>query len=98
MLRRHIAYQWSGQAAHLIRIKCRGCAAQRPYVWLHPLAYVTGSRPRGSIGSPLERGVGAHAVWSGHVSAPDPRMALIKAWVFFALETRDPTVSGPDPP
>jgi hypothetical protein len=98
MLRRHIAYQWSGQAARLIRIKCRGRSAQRPYVWLRPLAYVTGSRPRGSIGSPPEQGVGEHAVWSGHVSAPDPRMAFIKAWVFFALETRDPTLSGPDPP
>jgi hypothetical protein len=95
MLRRHIACQWSGQAC-LICIKCRGRAAQRPYVWLRPLAYVTGSRPCGSIGSPPERGVGAHAVWSGHVSAPDPRLALIKAWIFFALESRDPTVSGPD--
>jgi hypothetical protein len=31
------------------------------------------------------------------VSAPDPRHALIKAWVFFVLESRDPAVSGPDP-
>jgi hypothetical protein len=37
------------------------------------------------------------AVWSGHVSAPDPRLALIKAWVLFALESRDPTVSSLDP-
>jgi hypothetical protein len=42
--------------------------------------------------------MGAHAVRSRHVSAPDPRLALIKAWVLFALESRDPTVSGPDPP
>jgi hypothetical protein len=42
--------------------------------------------------------VGAHTVWSGHVSAPDPRLALIKVWVFFALESRDPTMSGLDPP
>jgi hypothetical protein len=98
MLRRHIACQWSGQAARLIRIKCRGRAAQRPYVWLRPLAYVTCSRPRGNIGSPPEPGVGAHAIWSRHVSAPDPRLALHKAWVFFALESGDPTVSGPDPP
>jgi hypothetical protein len=97
MLRRHIAYQWSGQAARLIRIKCRDRAAQRPYVWLCPLAYVTGSRPRGSIGSPPERGVGAHAVCSRHVLAPDPRLALIKAWVFFALESWDHIVSGLDP-
>jgi hypothetical protein len=26
-----------------------------------------------------------------------PRLALIKAWVFFALESRDPTVSTLDP-
>jgi hypothetical protein len=26
-----------------------------------------------------------------------PRLALIKAWVFFASESRDPAVSGPDP-
>jgi hypothetical protein len=82
----------------LIRIKCRGHVAQRPYVWFCPLAYVTGSRSHGSIGSPLERGVGVHAVWSGHVSAPDPRLALIKAWVFFALESRDPSVSSLAPP
>jgi hypothetical protein len=36
-------------------------------------------------------------VWSGHVSAPDPCLALIKAWVFFVPESRDPAVSGPDP-
>jgi hypothetical protein len=97
MMRRHIACQWNGQAARLIRIKCRGRAAQRPYVRLRSLAYVTGSRPHGSIGSPPERGAEAHAVWSGHVSAPDPRLALIKAWVFFISKSRDPAVSGPDP-
>jgi hypothetical protein len=80
-----------------VRLLRNKCVAQRPYVWLRPLAYVTGSRPRGSIGSPPERGVGALVVWYGHVSALDPRMALIKAWVFFALESRDPTVSSPDP-
>ena len=36
-------------------------------------------------------------VWYGHVSAPDPRLALIKACVFFVSESRDPAVSGPDP-
>jgi hypothetical protein len=69
---------------------------QRPYVRLHPLAYVTGSTPRGSIGSPPERGAKAYTVWSGHVLALDPRMALIKAWVFFVPESWDPAVSGPD--
>jgi hypothetical protein len=70
---------------------------ERPYVRLRPLAYITGSRPRGSIGSPLERGAEAYTVWSGHVSAPDPRLALVKAWVFFVPESRDLVVSGPDP-
>jgi hypothetical protein len=38
-----------------------------------------------------------YTVWSGHMSAPDPRLALIKAWVFFVPESRDLAVSGPDP-
>jgi hypothetical protein len=97
MPRQHINCQWNGQATCLIRNKCRGRAAQRPYVRLRPLAYVTGSRPRGSIRSPPEREAEAYTIWYGHVSAPDPRLALIKAWVFFVPESRDPTVSGPDP-
>jgi hypothetical protein len=97
MPRRHITCQWNGQAARLIRNKCRGHAAQRPYVRLHPLAYVTSSVPRGSIGAPPERGAEAYVVWPGHVSALDPLLALIKAWVFFVSESRDPAVSGPDP-
>jgi hypothetical protein len=80
----------------LIRNKCRGRATQRPYVRLRPLAYVMGSGPRGSIGSPPERGAEAYTVWSGHVSAPDPSQALIKVWVFFAPESWDPAKSGPD--
>jgi hypothetical protein len=42
------------------------------------VAYVTGSVPRGSIGAPPEWGAEAYAVWSGHVSTPDPCLALIK--------------------
>jgi hypothetical protein len=53
--------------------------------------------PRGSIGASLERGAEAYTVRSGHVSAPDPRLALIKAWVFSVPESRDRAVSGPDP-
>ena len=71
--------------------------AQKPYARLRPLAYVMTSGPRNSIGSPPERGAEAYVVWSGHVSAPDPRLALIKAWVFFFPESRDLVVSGPDP-
>jgi hypothetical protein len=97
MPRRHITCQRNRQVARLIRNKCRDRAAQRPYVRLRSLAYVTGSRPRGSIGSPPERGAEAYTVWSGHVSAPDPCLVLIKVWVFFVPESRDPVVSGPDP-
>jgi hypothetical protein len=73
--------------------------AQRPYVRLCPLAYVTGS-----IGSSLERGAEAYAIWSGHVSTPNPRLALIKVRVLLLLESRDlvvsdlgPTQGGPGP-
>jgi hypothetical protein len=97
MSRRHIACQWNGQAARLIRNKCRGCAVPRPYVRLRPLAYIMGTMPRGSIGASPERGAEAYTVRSRHVSAPDPRLALIKAWVFSVLESRDPAVSGLDP-
>jgi hypothetical protein len=71
MLRRHIACQQGGQAARPLCNKCRDRAAQRPYVRLHPLAYVTGSKPRGSIGSPPERGAQAHKIKPRHASVPD---------------------------
>jgi hypothetical protein len=72
MLRRHIACQQGGQAAHPLRNKCRDRAAQRPYVRLRSLAYVTGNKPRSCIGSPPERGAQAHRIKPGHVSVPDP--------------------------
>jgi hypothetical protein len=72
-------------------------AVQRPYVRLRPLAYVMGIWPRGSIGSLPEQGAEVYMVWSGHVSALDLRLALIKAWVFFVPESRDPAEGGPDP-
>jgi hypothetical protein len=93
MSRRHITCQ----AARLIRNKCRGRATQKPYVRLRSLTYVTSSRPRSSIRSPPERGAEAYAVWFGHVSAPDPLLTLIKAWVFFVPISRDLAVSGLDP-
>jgi hypothetical protein len=43
------------------------------------------TRPRG-LTSGSARWLTSRAV--GHVAAPDPRLALIKAWVFFALESR----------
>jgi hypothetical protein len=38
---------------------------------------------------------GPHQAGPRHMSAPDP--CLSKAWVFSALESRDPTVGSPDP-
>jgi hypothetical protein len=72
-------------------------AAQRPYVRLRPLAHVMGSEPRGGIGSPPEQGAEVYWVWSEHVMAPDPRLALSKAWVFFVPESWDPAESGLGP-
>jgi hypothetical protein len=91
----HLPVEWTGGAAY--PNKCRGHAAQRPYVRLRPLAYVTGSGPRGSIGSSPERGAEAYTAWSKHMSAPDPHLVLIKVRVFFVSESRDPAVSGPGP-
>jgi hypothetical protein len=71
MLRGHIACQQGRQAARSLCNKCRARAVQRPYVRLHPLAYVTGNKPRGSIGSLPERGAQAHWIKPGHVSVPD---------------------------
>jgi hypothetical protein len=38
-----------------------------------------------------------YTIRSGHVSSSDPRLALVKAWVFSVPDSRDHTVSGPDP-
>jgi hypothetical protein len=72
MLRRHIACLQGGQAARPLCNKCRDRTAPRPYVRLRPLAYVTGNKPRGSIGSPPEQGAQAHRIKPRHVSIPDP--------------------------
>jgi hypothetical protein len=76
MLRWHITCQRDSQAACLLYNKCRDRAAQRPYVRLRSPAYVTGDRPRGSIGPPPERGAEAHRIKPGHVSVPDPCLSL----------------------
>jgi hypothetical protein len=97
MLRRHIACQCSGQAARLIRNKCWGRAAERPYVRLRPLDYVTSSGPRGSIGSPPEREQKRTPHGSDTCRLWTSRLAFNKVRLFFVPESRDPVVSGPDP-
>jgi hypothetical protein len=89
----HAACQWNGQPHVLFVMNAKARVAQRRHARFRPLAYAARSMPRGSIGSPPERGAevyadrsGSHQTRSGHVSAPDPR-----------LEPWDPTVGGPDP-
>jgi hypothetical protein len=68
----HITCQQGGQAAHPLRNKCGGRAAQSPYVMLRPLAYVMGNKPCGSIGPSAERRAEAYRIEPGHASTPDP--------------------------
>jgi hypothetical protein len=77
----HAAYQWNGQTHVLSVMNAKARIAQRHHARFRPLAYATRSMPRGSIGSPPERGAGvyadrsgSHQTRSGHVSAPDPRL------------------------
>jgi hypothetical protein len=58
-------------------------ATRRPYVRLHPLAYVTGRGPRGSIGSPPGRGAEAYMMGSRHVPAPDPCLVFDQGFKHF---------------
>jgi hypothetical protein len=75
----HAAYQRNGQAHILSVMNVKARVAQRRHARFRPLAYAARSMPRGSIGSPPERGAGvyadrsgSHHTRSGHVSAPDP--------------------------
>jgi hypothetical protein len=84
----HAVCHWNGQAHVLSVINAKTRVAQRLHVRLRLLAYAARSTPRGSIGSPLRWGAGvyvirsgSHHTRSGHVSAPDPAWALIKAQV-----------------
>ena len=77
----HAACQWNGQAHVLSVMNAKARVAQRRHARFRPLAYAARSMPRGSIGSPPERGAGvyadrsgSHQTRSGHVSAPDPRL------------------------
>jgi hypothetical protein len=112
MPRRHIACQRDGQAARLIRNKCRGRVTRRPYVRLRSLAYVTRSRPRGSIGSPPGRGAEAHAdrsapdwAWTRVGTEPLPgscsRPVYVPSWdlgtPLWAARTPYGGGGGPDP-
>jgi hypothetical protein len=56
MLRGHVARQRGGRRRILSAINAETAHLYGPYVRLGPLAYVTGLNPRGSSGSPPERG------------------------------------------
>jgi hypothetical protein len=76
MSRRHITCQWNGQAARLVRDKCRDRTAQRPYVRLRPLAYVTRTMPRGSMGVLPASGIDRHAACGMDWSPPTRGMDM----------------------
>jgi hypothetical protein len=103
MSRQHIACQRDGHAARLIRNKCRGRVTRRPYVRLRPLAYITRSRPRGSIGSPPWWGAVAYVGQVRTRLGLDTCRYQTPAWVLFkaracsVLGPWDPPMGGPDP-
>jgi hypothetical protein len=83
----HATCQWDGQAHVLSAMNARARVAQRRHARFRPLAYAARSMPRGSIGSPLERGAKVYAdrsvsyqTRSGHVSAPDLRPRCVLSW------------------
>jgi hypothetical protein len=78
--------------------------AQRRHARFRPLAYAARSMPRGSIGSPPERGAGVyadrsgtHQTRSGHVSAPDPRLGPVQGPSIFCPRTLGPHCGWPGP-
>jgi hypothetical protein len=93
MSRQHIACQRDGHAARLIRNKCRGRVTRRPYVRLRPLAYITRSRPRGSIGSPPWWGAVAYVGQVRTRLGLDTCRYQTPAWVLF--KARACSVLGP---
>jgi hypothetical protein len=90
-----------------MNVKAR--VAQRRHARFCLLAYAARSMPRGSIGSPPERGTGvyadrsgSHQTRSGHMSAPDPRLGPDKGPGVFCPRTLGPycgrtPYGGPDP-
>jgi hypothetical protein len=56
MLRGNVARQRGGRRRVVSTINVEAARLYGPYVRLGPLAYVTGLKPRGSSGSPPERG------------------------------------------
>jgi hypothetical protein len=99
---RRLTAEWSGlikcrggtslvRRRAFIRNKCRGRVTRRPYVRLRPLAYVTRSWPRGSIGSLPGRGAEAYAdrsspdwTWTRVGTGPPPgscsRPVYVLSW------------------
>jgi hypothetical protein len=74
--------------------------AQRRHARFHPLANTVRSMPRGSIGSPPERGGGVYVITRSGLDTcrhRTPAWVLTKAQVCSALEPWDPIVGVSDP-
>jgi hypothetical protein len=100
----HDAYQRNKQAHVLPAMNAEARVAKRCHARFRPLAYAARSMPRGSIGSPPERGAGVyadrsgtHQTRSGHVSASDPRLGPVQGPSMFCPGTLGPIVGDPDP-
>jgi hypothetical protein len=57
----HATCQWNGQAHVLSVMNAKARVPQWHHARFRPLAYAARSMPRGSIGSPPERGAGVYA-------------------------------------
>jgi hypothetical protein len=69
MLRGHVTRQCGGRRHVLSAINAEAARLYGPYVRLGPLAYVTSLKPRGSSGSPPERGAWGKA-WTRVSTGP----------------------------
>jgi hypothetical protein len=71
--------------------------AHSPYVKLHPLAYVTGREPRGSIGSPLRWGAEPYRMGPRHVLVPDPCLVFDQGLSIFRPGAPGPRCEWSEP-
>jgi hypothetical protein len=93
-----LSVEWTAHALSVMNAKAR--VAQRRHARFHPLANTVRSMPRGSIGSPSERGGGVYVITRSGLDTcrhRTPAWVLTKARVCSALEPWDPIVGVPDP-
>jgi hypothetical protein len=96
----HTTCQWNGQAHVLSVMNAKARATHRHHARFRPLAYVVRNTPRGSNGSPPERGGGVYVITRSGLDScrhRTPAWVLNKSRVCSVLEPWDPIVGGSDP-